>query len=50
MTKSPHEQAHLERREAFFGGHEHTFDPKTGLCVAPDCPSKVVPGLGGPTK
>jgi hypothetical protein len=40
LGPGPHEMTHREARERFFRGHEHIWDPISGLCIVEDCPSK----------
>ena len=39
MKAGPHEIEWRLAFEEFFRGHEHVWDPRTGLCVVEDCPS-----------
>ena len=41
LEAGPHEIEWRRAFEEFFKGHEHVWNPATGLCIAEDCPSDV---------
>ena len=41
LTAGPHEIEWVGLFDEFFGGHEHLWDTKTGLCIADGCPSNT---------